>query len=366
MKIPFLSLKEVNNAYEAQISKAINEVVSSGRYILGEKVDTFEKEFARYCGTKYCFGVANGLDALTILLKAYDFPENSEVIVPANSYFATMLAVLNAKLKPVFVEPKIDTFLIDEDKIEASITSQTKAILITHLYGRCCNMDKIYLIAQKYQLKVFEDAAQAHGAVYKEKKAGNLADGARFSFYPTKNLGAMGDAGAITTNDEGIVQKIIALRNYGSNEKYLFEYQGLNSRLSEIQAAILNVKLVSLDLENAKRKEIAKKYLEGIKNKLVLLPTDSTTENHVWHLFVVRTQKRDKFRTFLQSKGIGTEVHYPIAPHSQLVFSGMNNFDFPITIEIHRTVVSLPLNSNLDETEIEYIIEVINQYAYLK
>jgi len=244
MQIPFLSLKAANQIYEPQIEKIVTEILSSGWYILGEKLKQFENEFAQYCGVKHCIGVANGLDALTIILKASDFPPNSEIIIPANSYIATILSVSNANLIPVPVEPNLEDYLIDYQAIERVITSKTKAILVTHLYGKCCAMDKSTVLAKKHNLKVFEDAAQAHGATYNGIKAGNLSDGAGFSFYPSKNLGALGDAGAITTNDDALAKRIKVFRNYGSSEKYMFDYQGYNSRLDEIQAAILSIKFI--------------------------------------------------------------------------------------------------------------------------
>ena len=362
MQIPFLSLKATNQIYEVQIAKIVAEILSSGWYILGERLKQFESEFANYCEAKHCIGVANGLDALTILLKASEFPPNSEIIVPANSYIATILSVSNTHLIPVPVEPNLHDYLIDYQLIEDAITPQTKAILVTHLYGKCCEMDKINMLAQKYKLKVFEDAAQAHGATYQGKKAGNLSDGAGFSFYPSKNLGAMGDAGAITTNDDELAQRIKSLRNYGSQEKYIFDYQGYNSRLDEIQAAILSIKLPNLDVENEYRRNIAKRYLTEINNPKIVLPPNNAVEKDAWHLFIIRTAERDKFRTFLAEKGIGTDIHYPIAPYRQLAYKSWQNLFLPITQKIHEEVVSLPINTNLTETETSYIIHTVNQY----
>lgn len=362
MQIPFLSLKATNQIYEVQIGKIVTEILSSGWYILGEKLKQFETEFAQYCGVKHCIGVANGLDALTIILKASAFPENSEIIVPANSYIATILSVSNANFVPVPVEPNLNDYLIDYQAIERAITSKTRAILVTHLYGKCCEMDKITALAQKHNLKVFEDAAQAHGATYNNIKSGNLSDGAGFSFYPSKNLGAMGDAGAITTNDDVLANRIKALRNYGSNEKYIFEYQGYNSRLDEIQAAILSLKLPHLDNENEIRRNIAKRYLTEIFNDKIILPNNDSVNKDAWHLFVIRTNERDNFRSFLNEKGIGSDVHYPIPPHKQLAYQEWQNFSLPITEKIHQEAVSLPLNTSLTEKEISYIIQNINQY----
>ena len=362
MQIPFLSLKASNQIYEHKIADIITKIVSSGWYILGENLKQFETEFAQYCGVKHCIGVANGLDALTIILKASEFPENSEIIVPANSYIATILSVSNANLIPIPVEPNLDDYLIDCQAIERSITSKTKAILVTHLYGKCCEMDEIIDLARKYNLQVFEDAAQAHGAFYKGIKAGNLSDGAGFSFYPSKNLGAMGDAGAITTNDDALADKIKALRNYGSNQKYVFDYQGNNSRLDEIQAAILSLKLPNLDIENDYRRKIAKRYLTEIINPKIILPNQDSVDNDAWHLFIIRTEEREKLRLFLSEKGIGTEVHYPVAPHKQLAYKKWQNLSLPITEKIHQQVLSLPLNVALTDIEISYIIRNINQF----
>lgn len=362
MQIPFLSLKATNQIYEDQIAEVVTKILSSGWYILGEKLKQFESEFAHYCGTKHCIGVANGLDALAILLKASEFPPNSEIIVPANSYIATILAVSNANLVPVPVEPNFHDYLIDCQAIEGVITPKTKAILVTHLYGKCCEMDKINALAKKYNLKVFEDAAQAHGAMYKGVKAGNLSNGAGFSFYPSKNLGAMGDGGAITTNDDALADRIRALRNYGSNEKYMFDYQGYNSRLDEIQAAILSLKLPNLDAENKHRRKIAKRYLTEINNPKIILPTQDSLDSDAWHLFVIRTFEREKLRTFLSEKGIGTDIHYPIAPHKQLAYQCWENWSLPITEKIHEQVVSLPLNTALTDPEISHIIHFSNQF----
>ena len=362
MKIPFLCLKATNQIYESQISEVVLQTLISGWYILGEQLNQFEIDFAKYCGTKHCIGVANGLDALTILLKACNFPFNSEVIVPANSYIATMLSISNANLIPIPVEPFLSNYLIDYQLIEAKITSRTKAIIVTHLYGKCCDMDKINTLAQKYNLKVFEDAAQAHGATYRGRKAGNLSDGAGFSFYPSKNLGAMGDAGAITTNDNDLAERIRALRNYGSTEKYVFNYQGYNSRMDEIQAAILSIKLPNLDIENSYRRGIAKRYLTEINNPKIILPSSDSIDNDVWHLFVIRVKEREKFRLFLSEIGVGTDIHYPIAPHKQLAYKEWEDFCLPITEKIHQEVVSLPLNNALKAEEISYIIQYVNQF----
>ncbi len=362
MQIPFLNLKASNQIYDVQIAEVVSEILNQGWYILGEKLKRFESEFAQYCGVKHCIGVANGLDALTILLKASEFPPNSEIIVPANSYIATILSVSNANLIPIPVEPNLNDYLIDYQAIQQVITPKTKAILVTHLYGKCCGMDMINALAKKHKLKVFEDAAQAHGATYRGLKAGNLSNGAGFSFYPSKNLGAMGDAGAVTTNDDALAERIKALRNYGSIKKYVFDYQGYNSRLDEIQAAILSLKLPNLDADNEYRRKIAKRYLSEIKNPKITFPLDNSVENDAWHLFVIRTEEREKFRLFMTENGIGTEVHYPIAPHKQIAYKSWQNLTLSITEKIHQQVVSLPLNTVLTEIEISYIIKKINQF----
>ena len=362
LSIPFLDLKLINQPYENAINETLQKRIASGWFILGEEVRKFENAFAEYCGTKHCIGVANGLDALVLLLKASNFPKNSEVIVPSNTYIASILAISLAGFKPVLVEPDLETYLIDPKKIEAKITKKTKAILAVHLYGKCCEMSAITEIAQKNNLKIFEDAAQSHGAFYENKKSGNLSDGAGFSFYPTKNLGAMGDAGAITTNDDVLAEKIKSLRNYGSGKKYVFDFQGINSRLDEMQAAILNIKLQNLNSENNFRQNIANRYLCEIKNEKVILPSTHTIEQDAWHLFVVRVSERARFREYLSENGIGTDVHYPIPPHKQLAYKEWNKLSFPISEKIHDEIVSLPLNIALSENEINYIIEKINQY----
>jgi len=362
INIPFLDLKLINRPYEKDINTALKNTVASGWFVLGEEVKKFEKSFAEFCGVRHCIGVANGLDALVLLLNASNFPPNSEVIVPSNTYIATILAITLAGLKPILVEPDLDTYLIDPTKIEEKITRNTKAILVVHLYGKCCEMESVLRIAQRYNIKVFEDAAQSHGATYQGKRAGNLADGAGFSFYPTKNLGAMGDAGAITTNDDALAETIRAKRNYGSGKKYVFDYQGLNSRLDELQAAILNVKFVNLESENFLRIKIANRYLSEISNPQIILPPADTSDKDAWHLFVVRVDNRDKFRKYLTENGIGSDIHYPIAPHKQLAYREWNNRTFTITEKIHEEVVSIPLNVVLSEKEVNYIIDKINKY----
>jgi len=356
-------LKQVNLQYKEEILKAYKKVLESGWYVLGEEVEKFEEEFANYCGAKYAIGVGSGLDALRLIIRGYKelgvFKEGDEIIVPANTYIATILAITEENLKPILVEPKLETYLIDPEKIEEKIKERTKAIMVVHLYGQTCEMDKIWEIAKKYNLKIIEDSAQAHGAFYKDKKAGNLGDASGFSFFPSKNLGALGDGGAITTNDEKLTEVIKALRNYGSHRKYENLYKGVNSRLDELQAAILRVKLKHLDEENNKRKEIAKYYLENIRNEKIILPKVIT--DSVWHLFVIRTKERDKLQKYLQKNGIQTLIHYPIPPHKQRAYKEWDNLSFPITEKIHKEVLSLP-NVSLRLEEINTIIRYLNEF----
>lgn len=360
--IPFLDLKLINRPYEKDINIVLKNTAASGWFVLGEEVKKFEKSFAEFCGVKHCIGVANGLDALVLLLKASNFPPNSEIIVPSNTYIATILAITLAGFKPILVEPDLDTYLIDPTKIEEKVTPNTQAIIVVHLYGKCCDMEPVLSVAQRYNLKVFEDAAQSHGATYQGNRAGNLADGAGFSFYPTKNLGAMGDAGAITTNDDSLAEILRAKRNYGSGKKYVFDYQGLNSRLDELQAAILNVKFPKLESENFIRQKIANRYLSEISNPKIILPPSDSACQDAWHLFVVRVDNRESFREYLTENGIGSDVHYPIAPHKQLAYREWNNRIFTIAEKIHNEVVSIPLNVVLSEKEVSYIIDKINNY----
>lgn len=362
MIIPFLSLQNTNKPYHDDLKRIFSEKLEKGWFILGQELVEFENRFASYCETNFCLGVANGLDALTIILKVCKYPPQAEVIVPANTYIATILAIINAGLKPVLVEPSQETYLIDPNQIELAITTNTRAIMLTHLYGKCCEMTAIQAIAEKYQLHIFEDAAQAHGATYLGVKAGNLGDAAGFSFYPSKNLGALGDGGAITCNSESLAQAYRQLRNYGSSQKYVFDEVGLNSRLDEIQAAFLSLKLEHLDGENLYRQKIARHYLEQIQNPSIVLPPSNSIDEDAWHLFVIRTSDRDKFRSYLAENGIGTDIHYPIPPHKQKALSEFNHLSFPITEKIHQEVLSIPLNPTLQELEIEYIIEKINNF----
>ena len=367
MRVPFLNLKIIDARHRQELIDAITEVVDSGQYILGSKVVDFENEFAKYCGVKHCIGVGNGLDALTLIIRAYKelyvFNEGDEILVPANTYIATILAITENRLKPVLIEPDINTYNIDVNLLEKHITQKTKTILVVHLYGQVGYSEKMRSIADAHGLKIIEDCAQAQGASYSGKKTGSLGDAAGFSFYPGKNLGALGDAGAVTTNDARFAETVRALRNYGSQKKYYNQYQGVNSRLDEIQAAVLLVKLKYLDEDNKKRREIARQYLEGIKNEKLILPQALQDESHVWHLFVIRIQGRDRFQKYLSDQGIQTIVHYPVPPHKQEAFREWNSMSFLATEEIHRTVLSLPLHPLLAQSDVERIITTCNAYV---
>lgn len=357
-----MDLHKINQRFKSEIDLAIREVLESGWYLLGEKNKAFEENFAKYCETKFSVGCANGLDALHLAIRAYDFPKDSEIIVPANTYIASILAISNCGLKPILVEPNLETYNIDVDLIEAKITEKTKAIVVVHLYGQAVEMEKIWELAKKYNLKIIEDSAQAHGAIYQGKKVGNLGDIGCFSFYPGKNLGALGDGGSITTNDEEVAIKIRAIANYGSLIKYENIYKGLNSRLDEIQAAILDLKLQFLDADNQQRREIAKIYRENIKNEKIVLPKLYKEESHVWHLFVIRTKDRDKLQEYLKIKGIQTLIHYPIPPHKQNAYKEWNNLSFPITEKIHKEVLSLPISPAMNKEEAFYIVQILNEF----
>jgi len=423
--IKFLDLKKINDSFEPELSQAVQRVVSSGWYLLGEEVHTFEKEYADYIGTKHCIGVANGLDALRLILKAYIelgvMVEGDEIIVPANTYIASILAITDNRLKPVLVEPDINSYNIDPALIEAKITERTKGIMMVHLYGQCAMHPEIARLVERYNLKLIEDNAQAAGANYTmlhggntEKyrapllRSGSLGDAAGHSFYPGKNLGALGDGGAVTTNDDQLAEAVRALANYGSKKKYENIYQGLNSRLDEIQAAALRVKLPRLDADNQRRREIAQYYCDNITNPEVVLPQlfqesesclrvpsigrtgrrsqirnqesepslrvrrsqirnqESGIRNysaHIWHLFVIRHPNRDRLQAFLTENGIQTLIHYPIPPHKQLAYSQWNGFTFPITEQIHKEVLSLPMSPVMTEEEIQCVVNQINRFS---
>lgn len=360
--IKFLDLEKINNRFRTEIDARIKTILDKGWYLLGEEHEKFTKNFAEYCGTKYCLGVANGLDALNLIIKGYGFSEGDEIIVPANTYIATILAITQNNCTPILVEPDINTYNINPDLIEEKITDKTKAIMVVHLYGQAVEMEKIWQIAKKYNLKVIEDSAQAHGAMYKNRKTGNLGDASAFSFYPGKNLGAMGNGGCITTNDEELYNKVKAIANYGSDRKYHHIYKGVNSRLDEIQAAVLDVKLKYLDEDNNKRKEIAKYYTENIKNSKIILPKTYDKDSHVYHVFAVRTENRDDFQKYLTENDIQTIIHYPTPPHKQEAYKEWNNLSLPITEEIHKTIISIPMSPVLTKEEVDKVIDVINKY----
>lgn len=363
--IPFLDLKKINARFEKEIMECMHRVLSSGWYILGKEVEQFEHEFSSYIGTKYCIGVSNGLDALTLIIKAYGIGPGDEVIVPSNTYIASILAVTVNGATPILVEPNINSYNINPALIEQKITRNTKAILAVHLYGQTCDMEPIKKLADKYGLKIIEDCAQAHGAEFKGKKAGNLGDVAGFSFYPGKNLGALGDAGAVTTNDNELALKIVALRNYGSHKKYENKYIGVNARLDELQAAVLKVKLKYLDSDNRRRREIAKFYINNIKNEQLILPSLELGDplSHVWHVFVVRVQNRKAFQEYLLTKEIQTLIHYPIPPHHQEAYREWRGQAYPISERIHKEILSLPISPVMSEEDIEKVVEAINAYS---
>ncbi len=365
--IPFLDLKAINAEYREELIEACTKVIDSGWYVQGNECIAFEKEFAAYCGVEYCVGVANGLDALRLILLGYKklgvLKEFDEVLVPANTYIASILAISENSLVPVFVEPDIKTFNIDVDKIEASITPKTKAIMVVHLYGQSVAMQKVLELAQKYDLKVIEDCAQAHGSCNSDKKVGSIGDAGGFSFYPGKNLGALGDGGAVTTNDRDLANIIKALGNYGSEKKYENKFKGLNSRLDEIQAAMLRVKLRYLDAEIERRRKIAKYYLANIHNEKLTLPVFTNETTHVWHLFVIRTTQRKNLQKYLHEHDIQTLIHYPIPPHKQEAYKELNKRAYPISEKIHAEVLSLPISGVQDFAKTQKIVEVVNSFA---
>jgi len=360
--IEYENLNKLNAPFFKDYEKAFNEVMTSGWYVLGKKVQEFETSFADYCSTKYCIGVANGLDALTLSLKAFDFEDGSEIIVPSNTYIATILSIVQNRLHPILVEPDISTYNIDPTKIEEKITSKTKAIMVVHLYGKVCEMDAITSIAKKYDLKIIEDCAQSHGAKYKGKLSGSFGDYAAHSFYPTKNLGAMGDAGAITTSDEQLAIKVKTLRNYGSKIKYYNELVGVNSRLDELQAALLNVKLKHIDSINLHKRQIASLYQKNLKEDFIK-PHVNEDNFDVYHIYCIRHTKRDELKKYLEENGIKTEIHYPVAPVKQLAMKGIiDNQQTPIAEEIHSTVLSLPISYFHTDDNIYKVIETMNKF----
>ncbi len=366
MEVPFLSLKEVTDLHNKEINEAVTRVVNSGWYLQGKENEIFEANYAKYIGSKYCIGVANGLDALIWILRAYielgRIKKGDEIIVPANTYIATILAITENGLTPVLVEPKYETLEIDDDLIEAAITPRTKAIMIVHLYGRCAYTKKIGELCKKHNLYLFEDNAQAHGCLFEGRKTGSLGNAAGHSFYPGKNLGALGDAGAVTTDDPEVAETVRALANYGSKKKYVFDYTGRNSRLDEIQAAVLDVKLQHLDADNEHRKTVARKYYEGIKNSEITIPETSDFSANAFHLFPIFCNKRDELQKYLKENGIGTVIHYPIPPHKQKCYSQWNNLSLPVTEKIHDTELSLPIGPAITDEQVQYIIDTINNW----
>lgn len=359
--IKFLDLQKINAQYQNEFQEKLKHVLNKGWFILGDEVKTFEANFAHYTKTKYCIGVGNGLDALVLIFKAYiqmgNLQKGDEIIVPANTYIASILAILQADLVPILVEPDVDTYNINPNLIEEKITSRTKGILVVHLYGQLADMDAIIRIGHQHNLLIVEDAAQGHGLPFKGSHA------RAFSFYPGKNLGALGDGGAITTNDDELAKLLFSLRNYGSEQKYHNDYVGYNSRLDELQAAFLNVKLPHLDAENRNRKRIATHYLTRIKNDKIILPECDFSNNHVFHLFVIRTKNRDELYDYLKHKGIETLIHYPIPPNQQKALSYMNSLHFPITEMIHDEVLSLPMSPIMTNEESTFVIDTINQWT---
>lgn len=365
--IPFLNLQKINDQYSDEIQDAVNKVISSGWYLQGEANKTFEKNYSNYIGTKHTIGVANGLDALRLILRAYIelglMKEGDEVVVPINTYIASILAITDNNLVPIFVEPDPKTLQIDDNRIEQVISGKTKAIMIVHLYGKCSYTNKIGSLCEKYNLKMIEDNAQAHGCYFENVKTGAIGDAAGHSFYPGKNLGALGDAGAVTTNDDILASTIRALANYGSSEKYVSKYKGLNSRLDEIQAAVLNVKLKYLDRDIEARKSVARRYMSEINNPLVSIPALSDWSSHVFHLFPIFSKNRDELLQHLKAKDVQTLIHYPIPPHKQQCYKEYNEMSFPITELIHNEELSLPISPIMSDEEITIVVNAINDWV---
>jgi len=370
MEIEYLSLKKINDMHAEEIQQAVNRILSSGWYLKGDATKEFEANYAKFIGTEHCIGCGNGLDALSLIFRAYKemniMHDGDEVIVPANTYIASILSITENNLKPILVEPNTNTLQLDDSLVEQAITPKTKAILLVHLYGRCAYTEKISKLCNRYHLKLIEDNAQAHGTIYVERgtlnvqRCGSLGDAAAHSFYPGKNLGALGDAGAVTTNDDTLAETVRALGNYGSSRKYVFPYKGKNSRIDEIQAAILNIKLKYLDDDNARRKEIAKYYYSHINNPAVRLPNCSA--DSVFHIFPILCKQRNELQLYLKEKGIETLIHYPIPPHKQECYKEWNNLSLPITELIHQQELSIPCYQAMTNEEIEYITETINKF----
>jgi dTDP-4-amino-4,6-dideoxygalactose transaminase len=364
--IKFLDLQKINTQYATELKQVAAEVIDSGWYLLGERVKQFESNLEVFQEGGNAIAVANGLDALRLIFKAYIelgfIQEGDEVIVPANTYIASVLAITDNKLVPVLVEPDLNTFNLDLNLIESKITSKTKAIMVVHLYGRVCWSAELEVLAKKHNLKIIEDNAQAIGARWNDIRTGNLGDAAGFSFYPGKNLGALGDSGAVTTKDAELAKAIRTLANYGSAQKYVNQYQGLNSRMDEIQAAFLSVKLRYVDAETIRRQEISNYYIANIKNDKIILPNAGNVNEHVWHLFVIRTTNRDKLQAYLQENGIQTLIHYPIPLYNQECYSYMSEISLPITEKIHEEVLSLPISPVMSNEEVERVVIVLNLY----
>jgi dTDP-4-amino-4,6-dideoxygalactose transaminase len=364
--ITFLDLQKINAQYYQELKEAANRVIDSGWYLMGKELETFEQRYAAFCNVKFALGVANGLDALRLIFKGYIelgiMTKGDEVIVPANTYIASVLAITDNGLTPVFVEPNLETYNLDSNKIEDAITYKTKAILTVHLYGQNSIDNQMLEICSKHNLKLIEDGAQSHGAKWDDKISGGIGDAAGHSFYPGKNLGALGDAGAVTTNDQVLASTISALRNYGSEKKYENIYKGLNSRLDEIQAAFLNVKLKYIQDDIDNRRKVAAYYLSNIKNKKIILPTVLEEQGHVWHLIVIRTKNRDKFQKYLLDKGVQTLIHYPIPIHHQKAYRDFKHLELPITELIHKEIISLPLSAVHSLSDLKTVVNAINSY----
>ena len=364
MQVPFLSLRDITAKYADELHEAVLRVTDSGWYLQGNENKLFEENYAKYIGVKYCVGVANGLQALELMIRAckilYGWNDGDEIIVQANTYIATILSISQNNLKPVLIDPNPETLELEISSIKEKITTKTKALILVHLYGRCLYNEKIADLCEKNNLKLFEDNAQSHGCSYKGKKTGSLGLVAAHSFYPGKNLGAFGDAGAITTNNEEVAKLVRVLGNYGSSKKYVFDYIGENSRLDEMSAAVLNVKLKHLDDDNNRRKEIAKMYYNEIKNPLIKLPSKKTEESNVFHIFPIFTERRNEFQQYLKDNGVGTIIHYPIPPHKQSAYKEWNDFSFPVTERIHAQELSLPMSPTLTDEQVDYVISIIN------
>lgn len=365
--IKFLELKKITALHGEEIKQAVNDVIESGWYLHSDANSRFESHFAQYIGTRHCIGVGNGLDSLTLILHAYKelgvIAEGDEIIVPANTYIATILAITDNNLKPVLVEPRLDTFQIDDSLIEKAISPRTRAIMIVHLYGRCAYTERIGELCRKYDLKLIEDNAQAHGCTYNGKRTGSLGDAAGHSFYPGKNLGALGDAGGVTTDDDQLADTIRALANYGSRKRYVFDMAGRNSRMDEIQAAVLDVKLKYLDEENSRRRSNALYYIKNISNPYVCVPSESYWRESVFHIFPLMTSQRDRLQFYLKENGVQTDIHYPIPPHLQRAYSQWGRPSLPVTERIHREELSLPVSQVLTEEECKEVTRLINDFA---